>query len=84
MNKQENQKRLRQSMAMLKIKIDNMKSNIETSDRLNIAYNKMLIEKAMLKKELDDIDKPKEGLFKKLSKFIRPSDKQIISDYFHS
>ena len=45
MNEKENKKRLKQTLAMLKMKIDNLKPHIETSDRLNGMYNKLLIEK---------------------------------------
>ena len=84
MNEKENKKRLKQTLAMLKIKIDNLKPHIETSDRLNGMYNKLLIEKAIIKNEIDSLNKSKPGLFEKLTKLIRPKNKTLISDYFHS
>ena len=84
MNEKENKKRLKQTLAMLKMKIDNLKPHIETSDRLNGMYNKLLIEKAIIKNEIDSLNKSKPGLFEKLTKLIRPKNKTLISDYFHS
>lgn len=83
MNKNENKKRLKQSMAMLKIKIENLKPHIETSERINSLYNKLLIEKAILKKEHDDFDKKQLGIFQKISNFVRSKNKKLISDYFN-
>lgn len=84
MNNKENKKRLKQTMAMLKIKMENLKPHIETSERINSMYNKMLIEKAIVKNELDNLGRKKTGLFEKLFKLVRPKNKKLISDYFHS
>ena len=84
MNNKENKKRLKQTMAMLKIKMENLKPHIETSERINSMYNKMLIEKAIIKKELDASDKTNPSLLKKKTKFFQPRGKTLISDYFHS
>jgi len=84
MSDKEKEKRLKQTMAMLKIKIENLKPHVESSDRINSMYNKMLIEKAIIKNELDNVGKKKTGLAAKIAKLIRPKDKKLISDYFHS
>lgn len=84
MNEKENKKKLKQTMAMLKIKIESLKPHIESSERLNNMYNKMIIEKAIIKNELDNLSKAKPNLFERLSKFIHPKNKNLISDYFHS
>lgn len=84
MSNKEKEKRLKQTMAMLKIKIENLKPHIEESDRLNSMYNKLLIEKAIIKNELDNSKRRKNRFFEKISKLIRPKDKKLISDYFHS
>lgn len=84
MSNKEKQKRLKQSMAMLKVKIENLKPHVESSDRINSMYNKMLIEKAIIKNELDNLNKKKTGIIAKITKFIRPKNKKLISDYFHA
>ncbi len=84
MSNREKQKRLKQTMALLKIKIENLKPHVESSDRINSMYNKMLIEKAIVKNELDNLGRKKTGLFEKLFKLVRPKNKKLISDYFHS
>lgn len=84
MSNKEKEKRLKQTMAMLKVKIENLKPHVESSDRLNSMYNKLLIEKAIIKNELDNSKRKKNGLIEKISKLIRPKDKKLISDYFHS
>ena len=56
MSNREKQKRLKQTMALLKIKIENLKPHVESSDRINSMYNKMLIEKADLEENtVDDV-----------------------------
>lgn len=84
MSDKEKQKRLKQTMALLKIKIENLKPHVESSDRINSMYNKMLIEKAIIKNEIDNMGRKKTRLIDKIFKFIRPKDKKLISDYFHS
>ncbi len=81
MSENENKKRLKQTMAILKIKIEKLKPHIDESERLNSMYNKMLIEKAILKNE---IDKTSPTFFQKFTKMFRPRNKKLISDYFHS
>ena len=84
MKENENKKRLKQAMALLNIKIENLKPHYESSDRMNSMYNRMLIEKAIIKNELDNLGRKKGGFLKKLTGFIRPKNKKLISDYFHS
>ena len=38
----------------------------------------------ILKKELDDLGRKKEGFISKIANIIRPKQKKLISDYFHS
>ena len=83
MKEQESKKRLKQAMALLNIKIENLKPHSDESDRINNMYNRMLIEKAIIKNELDNLGRKKPGLLKKITNFIRPKNKQLISDYFH-
>ncbi len=83
MNGKENKKRLKQTMALLNIKIENLKEHTESSDRINNMYNRMLIEKAIIKNELDNLGRKKPNLFKKIANLIKPKKKKLISDYFN-
>ena len=83
MNERENKKRLKQTMALLNIKIDNLKSHAQSSDRINNMYNRMLIEKAIIKNELDNLGRKKPGLMKKITNFFHPKKRKLISDYFN-
>lgn len=80
MNEKENRKRLKQTMALLKIKIENLKPHIEESDRLNKTYNQLLIEKAIIK---DELDRTKPNFLDKFKKLFKPRNKKLISDYFN-
>ena len=84
MNEKENKKRLRQTMALLNIKIENLKEHAQSSDRINNMYNRMLIEKAIIKNELDNLGRKKPGILKKIVNLIKPKNKKLISDYFNS
>lgn len=84
MNEKENKKRLKQTMALLSIKIDSLKEHAQTSDRISNMYNRMLIEKAIIKNELDNLGRKKPNVIKRFINFIRPKNKKLISDYFNS
>ena len=84
MSEKETKKRLKQTMALLKIKIENLKPHTENSERMNNMYNKMLIEKAIVKNELDEMGKSKPSLIEKLANMIKSKNKKLISDYFQS
>ena len=83
MNEKENKKRLKQTMALLSIKIDNLKEHAQSSDRINNMYNRMLIEKAIIKNELDNLGRKKPGVMKRIVNFFRPKKRRLISDYFN-
>ena len=83
MNEKENKKRLKQTMALLNIKIDNLKEHTNDSDRINNMYNRMLIEKAIIKNELDNLGRKKPNIFKRLIETLKPKKKKLISDYFN-
>lgn len=84
MNEKESKKRLKQTMALLNIKIENLKEHAQSSDRINNMYNRMLIEKAIIKNELDNLGRKKPGFFQKIGKIFVPKKKKLISDYFNS
>ena len=83
MKEKENIKRLKQTMALLSIKIDNPKEHTNDSDRINNMYNRMIIEKAIIKNELDNLGRKKPNIFKKLINTFKPKKKKLISDYFN-
>ena len=83
MNEKENKKRLKQTMALLNIKIDNLKEHTNDSDRINNMYNRILIEKAIIKNELDNLGRKKPNIFKRLIETLKPKKKKLISDYFN-
>ena len=84
MNEKESKKRLKQTMALINIKIENLKAHAQSSDRINNMYNRMLIEKAIIKNELDNLGRKKPSGFKKIINFFCPKKKKLISDYFNS
>lgn len=81
MSERDDKKRLKQSMMILRFKLEKLKPHIETSERLNALYNRMLIEKAMLKNELDGGKKRGWG---GIFRFFKPRAKKLISDYFRA
>ena len=83
MGEKENKKRLKQTMALLNIKIENLKEHADTSDRINNMYNRMLIEKAIIKNELDNLGRKKPNVLNKVVNFFKPKKKKLISDYFN-
>ena len=63
-------------------KLKKLSAYLEDSDVSNTLYNKILIEKAVYKAELDSLQ---EGFFKRLLKSTRslnPTSRHLICDYF--
>ncbi|MBQ7450334.1 hypothetical protein IJS77_02860 [bacterium] len=58
---------------------DNLKPNIDKCESIRLLYNKKLIEKAVLTKELKDFN---DNFILKLVKNIIPKQERTISDYF--
>lgn len=77
----ERKKRIKQAIALLQIKLDDIEPQIENSDSLNNLYNKLLIKKAVLKSELP-CSFPKNSLIGKVLRFFSPKRGKLISDYF--
>lgn len=58
---------------------DNLKPNIEKCESIKTLYNRKIIEKAILTKELKDFEN---NFIIKLVKNIIPKQEKLISDYF--
>ena len=58
---------------------DNLKQNIEKSESIRTLYNKKLIEKAVLTKELKDFEN---NFVVKLVRKFTPKSERTIEDYF--
>ncbi len=56
-----------------------LKNHIDKSYICSELYNKVVLEKAILKKELDDLEKNK---FAEKVRFLFPRKKKLICDYF--
>lgn len=76
--------KLRQSILKYNTEMTNLKSQLETSEEANIKYNKLVIKKAICKKELDEARTSLiQKFFKKFSH--NPNkDNRLICDYFKS
>ena len=72
-------KHLQQHIAEKESQIQKFKLRLESSDLCETLYNKAILEKAILKKELEDADKNK---FVEAIKKILPRKKERICDYF--
>lgn len=76
-----NKKHLQQHIKEKESQIQKFKLRLKSSDLCESLYNKAILEKAILKKELDDSDKNK--LIEVVKKII-PKKKELICDYFKS
>lgn len=72
---------IRQSMLKLNTELLRLQPKLESNEELNIKYNKILLQKAILKKELDEIQRP---FLKKVLKMFKSKKEKSISDYFAS
>lgn len=72
---------IRQSILKLNTELIRLQPKLEHSKTVNIKYNKILIQKAELKKELDDLQKP---LLKTIFGFLKKKKEKSICDYFAS
>ena len=59
--------------------LSKLRAHVEKSVICSELYNKVVLEKAILKKELDDIRK---NCFAKKVRFLFPRKKELICDYF--
>lgn len=72
-------KHLQQQIEEKELQIQQFKLRLESSDLCETLYNKAILEKAILKKELEDAEKNK---FVEAVKKIIPKKKELICDYF--
>lgn len=72
-------KHLQQNIAEKESQIQKFKLRLKSSDLCESLYNKAILEKAVLKKELEDLDKNK---FVESIKKLLPKKKERICDYF--
>lgn len=73
---------IRQTILKYNTELSKLKTELEKSESANEKYNKILIRKAICKKQLDDC---KISLLQKfLNKFSRPAKEKLICDYFKS
>lgn len=72
-------RKLIEQIAKKKIQLDKLAAHLDKSYICSQLYNKVLIEKAILKKQLDDLDKNK---FAEKVLRLFPRKKTLICDYF--
>lgn len=72
-------KHLQQHIEEKESQIQKFKLRLKSSDLCESLYNKAILEKAILKKELEDAGKNK---FVEAVKKILPKKKELICDYF--
>ena len=72
-------KHLQQHIQEKESQIQKFKMRLKSSDLCESLYNKAILEKAILKKELEEAQKNK--LVEAVKKFI-PKKKELICDYF--
>ncbi len=72
-------KHLQQHIEEKESQIQKFKLRLKSSDLCESLYNKAILEKAILKKELEELDKNK---FVESIKKILPRKKERICDYF--
>ncbi len=82
MTRQNREVELQYLISKCKTRLSQLKPHLDVSELTNVMYNKIIVEKAIYKKELDEL---KAGFFKRLIKAVKkvnPSSRQLICDYF--
>lgn len=79
MNKQVKTKNLKNAIKEKELKLAKLKIHVDKSTICSDLYNKVVLEKAILNKELQDLQN--DNFFANLKKFI-PREKKLICDYF--
>jgi hypothetical protein len=72
---------IRQLILKCNTELLRIQPKLDFSEDVNLKYNKVLIQKAILKKELDEIQRP---VLKKIATIFKDNREKIISDYFAS
>lgn len=73
------EKKLRKSIQEKEVQMAKLMKHADKSSFCADLYNKIVLEKAILKKELDELDK---NVFAENIKRLMPRKKVYISDYF--
>ena len=63
-------------------KLSQLKCHINKSEVCSDLYDKMLLEKAVLKKQLDDMSQ--NSILKRIKHLIPRKGERLICDYFHN
>ncbi len=71
--------KLIQSIKEKELQLSKLKAHVDKSSVCSELYNKVVLEKAILKKEMDDLE---ENSFMKRVKRLIPRKKTLICDYF--
>ena len=79
MKKKPNCKDLKKAIKEKEVQLDKLKVHVEKSSICSDLYNKVVLEKAILNKELQDLDK--NPIIEKIKKMV-PKKKTLICDYF--
>ena len=79
--KKEDLNNIKESIMMCKIRLRNMQPYIKTSEKISQSYNKVLIEKAVLREKALHKEPT---LMEKLVRKVAPRKKKLICDYFKS
>jgi len=74
-------KDIKQSIKEKEGQLAKLKLHVDKSETCSTIYNKVVLEKAILKKELEDAEK--NPIVEKLKGLV-PHKKKLISDYFKS
>lgn len=74
---------LRQSILKYNTEMSKLKDELEYSQEANTRYNKILLKKAICKKQLDELKvTPLQSLAKFFRKFSSNKSEKLICDYF--
>lgn len=72
---------IRQSILKLNTELLTLHPKLEVSEAVNVKYNKLLIKKAALRQELEELNRP---ILKSIINIFKNKKEKKISDYFAS
>lgn len=70
---------IKESIMMCKIRLRNLQPYIKNSEKISQSYNKVLVEKAILR---DKVLHKEPTFLQKLARKIAPKKQKLICDYF--
>ena len=79
MSKKDKREELKKEIKEKKTQLEKLEKHVDKSSVCSDLYNKVVLEKAFLNKELQDLD---ENTFLKKVKKLVPHKKTLICDYF--